>query len=434
VSALFLIISRKESTTLAARDGFLVVVLSWVSASVLGAFPLYLSGEVGSFIEALFETVSGFTTTGATILTDIEALPKALLFWRSLTHWLGGMGIIVLTVAIFPILGIGGLQLIKAEAPGPTVDKITPKVTETAKILWMTYVALSAAETILLLAGGMNLFDALTHTFGTVATGGFSPKAMSVGHYDSVFIHAVITVFMVLAGVNFLLYYKLLLGRRDSLVLDSEFRSYIAIFLGGTVLLSLVLYGNGVYDSVGESARYAGFQVASILTTTGYTTTDFSLWPPFAKVALFVLMFTGGSSGSTGGGIKVVRIITLLKQAATEMKYLLHPRGIFTTRLSGSAVRKNIVYSIAGFVFLYMVLLLLTALVVAAGGYDIITSFTTALATLGNIGPGFGLIGPAENYAFFQPWLKLYLSVVMITGRLEVFTVLVLFTPRFWRR
>jgi trk system potassium uptake protein TrkH len=434
VSALFLIISRKESTTLAARDGFLVVVLSWLSASVLGAFPLYLSGEVPTFADALFEIVSGFTTTGATILTDIEALPKALLFWRSLTHWLGGMGIIVLTVAILPILGIGGLQLIKAEAPGPTVDKITPKITDTAKILWMIYVTLSVSETVLLLIGGMNLFDALTHTFGTMPTGGFSPKSASIGHYDSAFIHVVVTVFMVLAGVNFLLYYKLLLGRGKTLTLDSEFRSYIAIFLGGTVVVGFALYGNGVYESIGETARYAGFQVAAILTTTGYVTTDFSLWPPFAKVALFVLMFTGGSSGSTAGGIKVVRIITLLKQAVTEMKYLLHPRGIFTTRLSGSAVGKNIVYSIAGFVFLYMVLVLLTALVVATGGYGIVTSLSTALATVGNIGPGFGLVGPAENYAFFPLWIKLYLSLVMITGRLEVFTVLVLFTPRFWRR
>jgi trk system potassium uptake protein TrkH len=433
-SVAYLIFVRTSAQNLSTRAGFLLVSMAWLMASLFGALPFVISGAIPKFVDAFFETMSGFSTTGASILTDIEALPRSMLFWRSLTHWLGGMGIIVLTVAIFPILGIGGLQLLKAEAPGPTVDKITPKVTETAKILWITYFALTAAEVILLLIGGMNLYDAFTHTFGTVATGGFSPKAASVGHYDSAFIDAVVTLFMVFAGINFTMYYRLLLGRFESVYRDSEVRAYVGIFVLVTVAMAIALTVNGAYGSFGESLRYGSFQVASILTTTGYATADFAAWPAAAQVLLFLLMFIGGSSGSTGGGIKVVRVVTLLKQAANEMKFLLHPRGIFSIKLSGNTVKKNVVYAISGFVILYMFLILLTSVVIGLSGFDLLTSISTALVTLGNIGPGFGMVGPTENYAFFPDHIKWFLSFVMMMGRLELFTVLVLFTPRFWKR
>ncbi|MFP4301981.1 MAG: TrkH family potassium uptake protein [Alkalispirochaetaceae bacterium] len=428
----YLLITRREYGFLSNRGGFLLVSLAWLIASLIGALPFVLTGAMSSYVDAFFETMSGFTTTGASILTEIEGLPRSVLFWRSLTHWLGGMGIIVLTVAIFPLLGIGGLQIIKAEAPGPTVDKITPKITETAKILWFTYLTFTVAQVALLLVGGMDLFDALTHTFGTLATGGFSPKNGSVGHYDSAYIDAVVTLFMVMAGINFSLYYKLITGRFTSIRRDTEVKAYLSFFVLATLVIAVSLYG-AAYESVGKSLRYAAFQAASILTTTGYATADFAAWPALAQIVLFALMFIGGSAGSTGGGIKVVRIVTLFKQGLNEMKYLLHPRAVFRIRLNREPVGKHIVYAISGFVFLYSSLLLITTILVAAAGNDILTSLTTALATLGNIGPGFGKVGPTLNYAFFPDALKVYLSIIMMLGRLEVYTVLIIFTPQFWR-
>ncbi|MFW5806238.1 MAG: TrkH family potassium uptake protein [Spirochaetota bacterium] len=430
----FLLFTRGEKRDLSTRDGFLLVVLSWVLIALFGSIPLYSSGAIPRFVDAFFETMSGFTTTGASILTDIESLPRSMLFWRSLTHWLGGMGIIVLTVAIFPILGIGGLQLLKAEAPGPTVDKITPKVAETARILWFTYFGLTLAEVVLLLFGGMDLFDALTHTFGTLATGGFSPKNASIGHYDSAFIDVVITAFMVAAGINFVMYFRLVTGRFTGILRDSELRFYLAVFALAALTGAISLYTSGVYDRFATSLRFGAFQAASILTTTGYATADFAAWPALSKAVLFMLMFVGGCSGSTGGGIKVVRVATLIKQGFNEMRYLLHPRGVFNLKLNGETIRKNVVYAISGFVFLYVLVLLIISLVVASGGYELLTSFSTALVTLGNIGPGFGLVGPAENYAFYQDYIKWFLSFAMMLGRLELFTVLIVFTPFFWRR
>lgn len=432
VALLVLKLVRVDYNEVTTRDGFLMVSLGWAGVSIFGALPFVLSGAIPSYADALFETMSGFTTTGASILTDIESVPRSLLFWRSLTHWLGGMGIIVLTVAIFPLLGIGGLQLIKAEAPGPRVDKLTPKVTETAKILWLTYVILSVLETILLMLGGMNLFDALTHTFGTMATGGFSPRNASVGAYDSAYIDAVITVFMVLAGINFVLYHRIVARRVHSIVQDGELRAYLSIFVVASVVSGVVLAER--YGGFLQGLRYGSFQVASILTTTGYATADYTLWPYIAQIVLFALMFVGGSSGSTGGGIKVVRVVTMIKQGWNEMRYLVYPRGVFAIRLSGERLRKDIVYAISGFVMLYFTILVFSTVVIAAADNDILTSLSTALATLGNIGPGFAGVGPTQNYAFFPDWLKLYLTFVMMLGRLEIYTVLVLFTGRYWRQ
>ncbi len=430
---LFLLFNPKEHRPLSPRGGFLFVTLAWFGASATGALPLFLSGAIPRYVDAFFETMSGFTTTGASILTDIQSLPRSILFWRSLTHWLGGMGIVVLTVAILPLLGSGGFQLVKAESPGPSLDKVTPRITETAKILWFLYLGLSIAETVLLMFGGLDLFEALTHTFGTMATGGFSPNNASVGHYPSAFVHIVITVFMMLAGVNFVLYHKLLLGNIREIGRNSEVKAYIGIFLVSMIIVAASLYRSGEYATFGMSLRYAGFQTASILTTTGYATADFDAWPHLAKIVLFLLMFIGGSTGSTGGGIKVGRIVALFKLGVNELKYLIHPRGVFNIRINGMRVKKDIIYVISGFFFLYIFMLVVTTLVVATAGCDIVTSFSTALVTLGNIGPGFGNIGPTLNYAFYPDYVKWFLSFIMALGRLELYTILVLFTRRFWR-
>lgn len=343
------------------------------------------------------------------------------------------MGIVVLTVAILPLLGVGGLQLVKAEAPGPTVDKITPRITETAKYLWYIYLGITIVETILLMAGGMSFFDALTHTFGTVATGGFSPKNGSVGHYGSAYLDLVITLFMLVAGMNFTLHFKLLTGRAKKVFGDTELKAYLVIFAGSVLIMTLNL-NHRVYDDLFTSFRYAAFQSASILTTTGYATANYEQWPTMAQLVLFVLMFVGGCSGSTGGGIKVIRIVTLLKQGMNEMKYLVHPKGIFTLKLSGNPVRKNIAYAISGFFFLYIFIILLVTFVVATSGADIVTSLSASLATVGNIGPGFGRVGPTGNYAHYPDYVKWVLSLAMLVGRLEIYTVLVLLTPTFWKR
>ena len=431
--SMFWLTREDKKQYFSTRDGFLLVTLSWVLAAFLGSLPFYISGSIPSLTDAFFESMSGFTTTGASILTDIESLPKPILFWRSLTNWLGGMGIVVLIVAIFQFLGIGGTHLLKAEASGPTVDKITPRITEMAKILWGSYVVLTLLEIILLMTGGMSFFEASTHTFGTMATGGFSPKANSVGHYSSPFIHWVITVFMILAGVNFILYFKLVTGKLKDILRNTEVKVYLSIFFIATVIITFSLYRN-VFSSLSRSIQYAGFQAASILTATGFSTDNFAEWPPLARATLFTLMFIGGCAGSTAGGIKVIRIVTLFKLGINEMKCLLHPRGIFNIKIDGNTVKKDIMYAVSGFFFLYILLLLAVSLVVASGGNNIITSFSSALVTQGNIGPGFGRIGPALNYAFYPDYIKWTLSFAMMAGRLELFTVLVLFTPLFWKK
>jgi len=428
----FLVVT--ERVVLSSRVGYLFVVLSWVSASTLGALPFVLSGWIPSFVDALFESMSGFTTTGATILTDIEALPRSLLLWRATTHWLGGMGIVVLTVAIFPLLGISGRALMEAEAPGPQVDKFTPRLSQTASILWLVYLGLTVALVLLLLFGGMDAIDAVTHAFATMATGGFSTKNVSVGSYGSAYIDGVITVFMILAGSNFALHWKVLHGDFRSILRDSEWKAYIGIFAVASVLVALNLRSTGAYQGFLHSFRYASFQVASILTTTGFGTADFLQWPFFSQAMLFAVMFVGGCSGSTGGGIKVGRIVTLVKMGFAEMKYMLNPRGVFGIFMNRQYMKKKIVYNIAAMVWLYLCTVVISTLVVAWGGFDVMTSLTATLATLGNIGPGFSLVGPAFNYAFFPDWIKLWLYVMMLVGRLEVFTVFVIFTKTFWKR
>ncbi len=421
---------KVDNKQLSKKDGFLLVTLSWIVIALFGGLP-YIIGVHMDLTNSFFETMSGFTTTGASILTNIEAMPKSILFWRSLTHWLGGMGIIVLSVAVLPMLGVGGIQLIKAESPGPTMEKISPRIAETAKYLWLVYFLLSVIETVLLLGGGMNLFDALTHTFGTMATGGFSTKNASVAYFHSAYIDWVITVFMFLAGANFSIHFKVLTGRFSSLK-DDEFKFYTLIVVIATLLVSISILHQ--YTNFFQALRYGAFQVVSIMTTTGFVTANYEKWPHFAQTVLFILMFIGGCSGSTGGSIKVIRIYTLLKQSIIEIKHHIHSKGVFSLLINKQLIRKNIVYSISGFFFLYITIFFIVALSVSLFGVDIITSLSASAATLGNIGPGFGSVGPVDNYAALPSVVKWILSFAMLVGRLEIYTVFVILTPTFWKK
>lgn len=414
------------------RDGFLIVTAGWVSMSIFGCLPYIISGTIPGFIDALFETVSGFTTTGATILTDIESMPKNLLFWRSMTHWLGGMGIIVLTIAILPLLGVGGMQLFVAESPGVTPDKLHPRITETAKRLWIVYFALTLIEAGLLKVAGMGYFDAINHAMATMATGGFSTKNASIAAFESPAIHYIITIFMFLAGVNFTLLYFGFSGRLSRMFRDEEFKVYgiNMLIFGAVVSAGLVIF----HDYAWEPAIRSGFfQVVSIVTTTGFITDNYLLWPNFLSFIIFILLFSGGSTGSTAGGIKIMRFIVLIKNSILELKRQLHPNAIVPVRFNGHAVPQNITNTVAGFVLIWLLVFFIGSLIMSIIGLDFETSLGSVAATLGNIGPGIGHVGPVDNFASI-PWLgKIFLSFLMLLGRLELFTVLLLFMPYFWK-
>lgn len=435
VSGAFFLAGKKAgSYDLGIKDSFLVVALIWILASFIGALPFYLSGTVPTFTDAFFESSSGFTTTGASVLSDIEAVPRGILFWRSLTHWLGGMGIIVLSLAILPFLGVGGMELFKAEVPGPIPEKITPRIQQTALYLWGVYAFLTAAETALLLLGGMNLFEALTHTFGTVATGGFSPLNRSVGQYGSAYFEWVITIFMFLSGVNFVLHYRML--RRDfrPLARDEEFRLYLWIVLGCTAVISAVLLFGGHYDSITEAVRYSAFQVVSIITTTGYVTADYELWPTYTQFILLLLMFVGACAGSTGGGIKNLRLMVLARHVRAELSSILHPKAIVHVRVGGKPVGREIIASVTSFFILYIAIFTAGTLFMTILDLDLITAMSSVAATLGNIGPGLGDVGPMQNYAAIPDSGKWVLSLCMMMGRLELYTVVLLLLPETWKR
>jgi trk system potassium uptake protein len=415
------------------REGMAITALGWFAAGVFGALPFYFGGTSPQVVDCFFESFSGFTTTGASILTDIEAVPKGLLFWRSLTHWLGGMGIIVLSLAILPFLGVGGMQLYKAEVPGPTPDKLRPRIKDTAMLLWKVYILFSFLEAILLMLGGMSLFDSLCHTFGTMATGGFSTKNASIAYYNSVYIDVVITIFMLIAGINFSLHFQLLRGNPKIMWRDPEFRFFLGLFGVFTIVTMISIWG-AVYGSPGQSLCYAAFQVASILTTTGFATADFELWPSLPQTILVLCMFIGGSVGSTGGGIKCMRVIMLMKTAYQELIRLIHPRAVIRVKLGKQVVPPEVLSGIWGFFVLWLGLLFLSVFLVAATGVDVLTSFTSVLACLGNIGPGLGSVGPAENYASIPLLGKWVLIFCMLLGRLEIFTIIILFVPEFYRK
>lgn len=414
------------------RDSFAIVAVGWVLASAFGALPFYLSGYMPVFTDAFFESMSGFTTTGATILVRVEDLPHGLLFWRSLTHWLGGMGIIVLSLAILPMIGVGGTQLYKVEMPGPTPDKITPRVQQTAKTLWGVYLLLSAIETLLLLAGGLNLHEALCQMFGTMATGGFSTRTASIAGFNSVFVEAVVIVFMLLAGTNFTLHYHSLRGKPSVYWKSEEFRFYLGIVAVFTALLAVNNLLAGTYKA-GEALRHSVFQTVSITTTTGFTTADYGSWSSSAQLILLFLMFIGGCAGSTGGSIKILRVVIILKQGLVELRKLLHPRAVIPVRIDGKGVPPGVVINILGFMFLYIGLLMLSTLAMTLMGLDLVTAFSSVAASIGNIGPGLGGVGPMEHYGHIPLAGKWLLSFCMLAGRLEIYTVLVLFTRDFWK-
>jgi len=419
---------------LGIREAFAAVSLSWVMASCIGALPYFLYGSVPTYTDAFFEAMSGFTTTGASVFTNIEANPRGILFWRDLTHWLGGMGIIVLSLAVLPFLGVGGMQLYKAEVPGPTPEKLTPRIRQTALLLWGVYLLFSAVETVLLMFGGMDLFEALTHTFGTMATGGFSPLNGSIGQYGSAYIDWVITVFMFLAGANFALHYLMLKGNLSAWWQDEEFRFYIKILAFSVGTATALLYFSGTYSTVLDSLRYGAFQVVSITTTTGYVTADYEKWPFYIQYLLLFLMFVGGCAGSTGGGMKNVRIMLLVKLVKTELHRLLHPKAIIPIRLGKKAISYDVMGSVTAFFVLYIGLFAIAALAMAAMGVDVLTAIASVAATIGNIGPGLGTVGPTENYAHIPFLGKWILCLCMLLGRLEIYTVMILFLPTAWRR
>jgi len=419
--------------SLQPRDGYIVVTAGWLLFSLFGSLPFILSGSIPLYTDAFFETVSGFTTTGASILNDIESLPHAILFWRSIIQWLGGMGIIVMSLAILPLLGIGGMQLFIAEVPGPTPDKLHPRIKETAKRLWGIYIIFTFSEMILLLVGGMDLFDAVCHAFTTMATGGYSTKQLSIAHWDSPYIHYVITFFMFLAGTNFTLSYFALHLKFDKLFRNEEFRYYLGFLTGFIILVAIILSFSENYSRE-ESFRYAAFQVVSIITTTGYVTADYLSWIPLLGIIIFILMFFGGSAGSTGGSIKILRILLFLKNSGTELKRLIHPSAVIPVRFNQNAVSPEILNNVFAFISLYILTVIIGVIIIAAMGYDLDSSFGAVAATLGNIGPGIGAVGPAENYSHLPAFGKWFLSFLMLIGRLELFTVLILFSPGFWKK
>jgi trk system potassium uptake protein TrkH len=434
ILALFaiLLIRQKSESSLRIRDGFLLVFLTWMLSTIAGSIPFYLSPLNISLCDSIFESACGFSTTGATTFQDLEALPRSLLLWRSMSHWAGGMGFILLSCALVPLLGVGGFQLIKAEAPGPEKEKLTPRITEAAKIIWGVYYGFTGLLVLLYRLGGMGWFDAFCHSFTVMSTGGVSTKNAGFAFYDSPFIDWITVIFMLMGALNFTMYYRIARGKFRDLLQNTECKVYFFIFLLATLGISLSLIPQ--YGSLSDALRFGSFQAASIMSTTGNARVDYTAWPGLAQGILFCLMFIGGCSGSTSGGIKVIRVTVLFKQAGNELRRLLYPRGVFSVRLNKKVGRKDVVYGTAGFVFLYFMIVGITTLVTAAAGYDILSSFSTALCTIGNIGAGFGAVGPHRNYGVFPDYLKMFYSLIMIAGRLELWTVFVLFTPEYWKR
>jgi len=415
------------------KEGFAIASLGWIIAAAFGALPFMFAGTFTNFIDAYFESMSGFTTTGATVMSSIEENPFSILFWRDFIQWLGGMGIIVLVVAILPTLGVGGMQLFKSEVPGPEPDRLKPKIKDTAKLLWRVYIIISAMEVGFLLLSGMPLFDAFTNMFGTMATGGFNPKNLSIAAYDSTAIDMIITFFMLVAGANFALHYKVLHGNIKSLIRDKEFIFYFGIIVLSVFSISteLRLF---VYKSVFTALRYATFQVVSIITTTGFVTADYDTWPAFSKAVLLMLMFVGGCAGSTGGAIKNIRILLILKQAAREFKKLIHPQAITPIRLGNKTISEEVMRNITSFFFLYIFIFVICTLIMAVLGLDIISAAASVAATLGNVGPGLGIVGPSKTYTLIPQFGKIVLTLCMLLGRLEIYTVLILVVPEFWKK
>jgi len=423
---------KPKSTALYARDGLAVVALAWICMSLFGALPFVISGDIPNYVDAFFETVSGFTTTGSSILTEIEPLSRGGLFWRSFTHWVGGMGVLVFVMAILPMNDGHGMHLMRAEVPGPTVGKLVSRMSDTAKILYSIYLVMTVVEIVLLLVGGMPLYDAAIHAFGTAGTGGFSCRNLSVGAYDSVYFDVVIGVFMLLFGVNFNLYYFLLIRRFRDVLHSEELRAYLLIVAASVLAIAVNI--SHLYQSFAASLRYAFFQVSSIITTTGYATADFNAWPAFSKAILVILMFVGACAGSTGGGMKVARIVILAKTSVCDMRKMLHPNAVATVRFEGKPIGEKNIRSVHLFLTVYLIVFTISCLLLSLEEMDLVTTFTAVAACMNNIGPGLEVVGPMGNFAAFSPWAKVLLSFDMLVGRLEIFPMLLLFAPSIWKR
>lgn len=433
LSGLFLKYTFISENGIGRKEGFMIATLGWILAAGFGTFPFLFSGVLTNFIDAYFEAMSGFTTTGATILDFIEGNPLSVLFWRDQIQWMGGMGIIVLVVAMLPALGVGGMQLFKSEVPGPEPDKLKPRIKETAKLLYLVYIVISLLQVICLYLTGMSLYDAITHMFGTMCTGGFSPKNLSVGHYNNPTYEIIILIFMFIAGMNFTLHYKALHGNVKSIIKDKEFIFYSLVIFLSTVIITTELRFY-LYNSILTALRYASFQVVSIVTTTGFVTDDFDQWPALSKNILLILMFIGGCAGSTGGAIKNIRILILLKKVKREFQKILHPHAVTPILVGDKKISDEVLSNITSFFMLYMLIFVVASLMMTAFGLDIISAFSSVAATLGNVGPGLGLVGPSQTYSFIHPLGKIILSICMLLGRLEIYTVLVLVVPEFWKK
>ncbi|MBU3142932.1 TrkH family potassium uptake protein [Clostridium sp. CF012] len=424
---------KPKHAGLYVKDGFAIVAIGWILVSFFGAFPFYFSGAIPSFVDSFFEASSGFSTTGASILQQIEGLSKGVLFWRSFTHWVGGMGVLVLTMAILPSAGTGALQIMKAESPGPSPGKLVPKVRETAKILYGIYLLITIIEIVLLKIAGMPLFDSFVHTFGTVGTGGFSNMNLSVQAYSNVYIDMIITFFMFVCGANFALYYQLLKGNIKGFFKDSEFILYSLVVITAIILVALNINGT-MYKGALQSFRYSAFQVVSVITTTGYATADFNLWPVFSKTILFFLMFIGGCAGSTAGGIKNIRFLILFKAAKRDLLKIIHPRAVYSVRVGGKAINEQTLSEVLGFFFMYIMVFCGAILIISIEGKDLVTTVTSVATTLGNVGPGLGMVGPRGNFSGFTDLSKMIFSFCMIIGRLEIYPILLLVLPSFWKK
>ena len=425
------LISRPSSQVIFAREGFVIVALSWLALSAVGALPFFLSGEIPSYIDAFFETVSGFTTTGASILTNVEAMSHGLLFWRSFTHWVGGMGVLVLIMAIVPSVSGRNMHILRAEMPGPVVGKLMPRIRDTAKILYIIYLVMTAAEILLLLVGGMPLFDSVVHAFGTAGTGGFGIKADSIAGY-SPYLQWVIGIFMLLFGVNFNLYYLILIRHAKTALKSRELWLYIAIVVGATAAISLNIAP--LYDGLEETVRTALFQVSSIITTTGYATADFNLWPGLSKGILFALMFIGGCAGSTAGGLKVSRVQLLLSTVKRDLRRLLHPRSVGVIKMEGKRLDEVSISGTSAYFILYIVLFTVGCLTLCFEPISVETNLSAMAACFNNVGPGFDLVGPAASYAVYSPFSKLILTLAMLFGRLEIYPLLFVLIPSTWTK
>ena len=422
---------KPERTALYAKDGFAAVALVWLLMSAFGALPFVLSGDILHYVDAFFETVSGFTTTGASILPAVEPLSRGSLFWRSFTHWVGGMGVLVFVMAILPMSDGHTMHILRAEMPGPTAGKLVSRMSDTAKILYGIYFVMTAVMILLLVLGGMDLFDACIHAFGTAGTGGFSSRNASIGAYRSVYIDVVTGVGMLAFGVNFNLYFFLLVRRFREVLRSEELWVYLGIVAASTAAIAANILS--LYDSVGTALRHAFFQVSSVITTTGYATVDFGQWPVFSKTVLVLLMFVGGCAGSTAGGLKVTRIVTLAKAAGMDMRKMLHPNAVINVRMEGRALPEKQVRGVQAYLSIYILILCGSWLLLSLAGFDELTTFTSVVTCINNVGPGLNMVGPTGNFGFFAPWAKLLLSFDMLAGRLELFPMLLLFTPSIWR-